>query len=188
MPPFTDEHEQLRETIAPLRRERDRARTSSEWEDARVSSPASSSPRAGRARLPRAQVPGGATAARAATTSTTPSGPRSSPRAGVRRRRRRASAPTSGSRRRRSGSSAPTTRSSASCVPAIRGERIAALGITEPGAGSDVAGDPHLRPQGRRRLRRQRLEDVHHQRRARRLPRLRREDDRGGRPPRACRS
>ena len=44
--------------------------------------------------------------------------------------------------------------------------------------------DPHLRPQGRRRLRRQRLQDLHHQRRPCRLPRLRREDDRGGRPPR----
>ena len=33
--------------------------------------------------------------------------------------------------------------------PAIRGEKIAALGITEPDAGSDVAGHSHLRPQGR---------------------------------------
>ena len=44
--------------------------------------------------------------------------------------------------------------------------------------------DPHLRPQGGRRLRRQRLQDLHHERRPRGLPRLRREDDRGGRPPR----
>ena len=42
----------------------------------------------------------------------------------------------------------------------------------------------HLRQEGRRRLRRQRLEDLHHQRRPRRLPRLRREDDAGGRPRR----
>ncbi len=69
-------------------------------------------------------------------------------------------------------------------VPAIRGEKIGALGITEPGAGSDVAVDPDLRAKGRRRLRRQRLEDLHHQRRPRRLPRLRGQDHRGGRPPR----
>ena len=42
---------------------------------------------------------------------------------------------------------------------------------------------PHVRAQGRRRLRRQRLEDVHHERGARRLRRHRREDDRGRRPP-----
>ena len=42
----------------------------------------------------------------------------------------------------------------------------------------------HLRRAGRRRLRRQRLQDLHHQRRPRRLPRLRRQDDPGGRPPR----
>ena len=69
-------------------------------------------------------------------------------------------------------------------VPGIKGEKIGALGITEPGAGSDVASLRTTRPQGRRRLRRQRLQDLHHQRRARRLPRLRLQDHRGGRPPR----
>ena len=69
-------------------------------------------------------------------------------------------------------------------VPGIAGEKIGALGITEPGAGSDVAGIAHLRRAGRRRLRRQRLQDLHHQRRPRRLPRLRLQDDPGGRPPR----
>ena len=64
-------------------------------------------------------------------------------------------------------------------VPGIRGEKIGALGITEPGAGSDVAGIRTFAAQGARRLRRQRLEDLHHQRRPRRLPRLRR-----ARPPR----
>ena len=53
---------------------------------------------------------------------------------------RRASARTSGSPRRRSGSSAPDDQKERFLAPAIRGERIAALGITEPGAGSDVAG------------------------------------------------
>ena len=59
----------------------------------------------------------------------------------------RASARTSASPPRRCGSSAPRSRSSASWRPAIRGERIAALGITEPGAGSDVAG---IRTQAKR--------------------------------------
>ena len=61
-------------------------------------------------------------------------------------------------------------------APAIAGEKIAALAITEPGAGSDVAAHPHPRRARRRRLGRQRREDVHHQRRARALPRHRRAD------------
>ena len=69
-------------------------------------------------------------------------------------------------------------------VPGIRGELVGALGITEPGAGSNVADIRTARPQGARRLRRQRIEDVHHQRRSRGLPGLRREDQPGGRPPR----
>ena len=59
-------------------------------------------------------------------------------------------------------------------VPGIKGEKIGCLGITEPGAGSDVAGDPHEGDPRRRRVRDQRLEDVHHQRPARRLHRPRR--------------
>ena len=69
-------------------------------------------------------------------------------------------------------------------APAITGEKIAALGITEPGAGSDVAALAHEGPARRRRLRRQRREDLHHQRRARGLHRHRRQDDGAGRPPR----
>ena len=113
-------------------------------------------------------------AARAATTSTTRSGPRSCPA----RARAAASPPAS----------APTPAIATPpifkfgteeqhqrfLVPAIKGEKIGALGITEPGAGSDVAEHPHHRQAGRRRLRRQRLQDLHHQRRPRRLPRLRR--------------
>jgi len=52
---------------------------------------------------------------------------------------RPASARTSASPPRRCGSSAPRTRSAATWHPAIAGEKIAALAITEPGAGSDVA-------------------------------------------------
>ena len=69
-------------------------------------------------------------------------------------------------------------------APAIRGEKIAALGITEPDAGSDVAGIQTQATARRRRLGRQRLEDVHHQRRARRLRRHRGQDDGRGRPRR----
>ena len=69
-------------------------------------------------------------------------------------------------------------------VPGIAGEKIGALGITEPGAGSDVAGISTTARAGRRRLRRQRRQDLHHQRRPRRLPRLRLQDDPGGRPRR----
>ena len=50
-------------------------------------------------------------------------------------------------------------------VPGIKGERIGCLGITEPGAGSDVAGIRTTRDPRRRRVRDQRREDVHHQRR-----------------------
>ena len=49
-------------------------------------------------------------------------------------------------------------------VPGIKGEKIACLGITEPGAGSDVAGIRTTRDPRRRRVRDQRLEDLHHQR------------------------
>ena len=62
-------------------------------------------------------------------------------------------------------------------VPSIAGELIGALGITEPGAGSDVAAIAHARRARRRRLARQRREDLHHQRRARRLHRHGRQDD-----------
>ena len=50
------------------------------------------------------------------------------------------SAPTSASPHRRSGSSVPRSRSRRFLAPAIRGERIGALGITEPGAGSTSPG------------------------------------------------
>ena len=62
-----------------------------------------------------------------------------SSRGSARAARRPGSARTSTSPRRRSGSSAPRSRSSATSCPRSRGEQIGALGITEPGAGSDVA-------------------------------------------------
>ena len=49
-------------------------------------------------------------------------------------------------------------------VPMAKGEAIGAFGLTEPNAGSDAAGTQTRAGQGRRRLARQRLEDLHHQR------------------------
>ena len=58
----------------------------------------------------------------------------------VRRPRRWASRSTPTWRRRRSTCSAPRSRSRTTSCPSIRGEKISCLGITEPDAGSDVAG------------------------------------------------
>ena len=56
-------------------------------------------------------------------------------------------------------------------VPAIQGEKISCLGITEPDAGLRRLGDPHARRARRRRVGHQRLQDLHHQRPPRRLHR-----------------
>ena len=61
-------------------------------------------------------------------------------------------------------------------VPAIRGEKISCLGITEPDAGSDVAGIKTRAVRRRRRVRDQRLQDLHHERHPRRLHRARDQD------------
>ena len=63
-------------------------------------------------------------------------------------------------------------------VPAIAGTKILCLGITEPDAGSDVAAikTRAVRADDGRRVRHQRLEDVHHQRPPRRRDRARHED------------
>ena len=66
-------------------------------------------------------------------------------------------------------------------VPAIKGEKILCLGITEPDAGSDVSGIKTRAVKRRRRLRDQRLEDLHHQRPPRRRDRARHEDRPGRR-------
>ena len=57
--------------------------------------------------------------------------------------------------------------------PTLRGEKIGSLAITEPGGGSDVGHLHHHGDARRRRLHRQRREDLHHLRRARRLRRHR---------------
>ena len=151
----------------PLRRE-GAAPARSEWEDARWF-PNEVFDEARRRSASSASSTRRSTAARAATTCTTPCSPRSSSRCGSGGAGRRASARTSGSPRRRCASSAPRTRSSASS-PRRSGARGSPRWASPSRApGSDVAGHPHAREEGRRRLRGQRLEDVHHQRRARRL-------------------
>ena len=54
-------------------------------------------------------------------------------------------------------------------VPSIKGDYVACLGVSEVGAGSDVASIKTTAQQGRRRLRHQRRQDVDHQRHAGRL-------------------
>ena len=54
-------------------------------------------------------------------------------------------------------------------APSIAGDYVACLGVSEVGAGSDVASIKTTRAQGRRRLRHQRRQNVDHQRHAGRL-------------------
>ena len=83
--------------------------------------------------------------------------------------------------RRRSSCSAPRSRSSATSCRRSRARRSRCLGITEPDAGSDVAGHQDPRCARRRRVGHQRLEDLHHERPPRRLHRARHEDRPGRR-------
>ena len=137
LPPFTQEHEELRATIRRWVETRDRGHTSTNGTRRRSS-------RASSMTAPPSSASSGSStpwswAARAATTCTTPSGPRSSPRPEPAAALARASARTPASRPRRCGGSARPTSTSDSCAPRSPARRIAALGITEPGAGSDVA-------------------------------------------------
>ena len=110
-----------------------------EWEEAREF-PRELFARCGELGLPRPQVPGGSTAARAGPTSTTRSGSRSCRAPGA-----RAGSPP-GSTHTPQIAMPPVFNFGTEeqrrrwIVPGIRGELIGALGITEPGAGSDVAG------------------------------------------------
>ena len=137
LPPFTDEHTQLRETIGRWVRE-EIAPHVDEWE-ARARIPARALRARRRARLPRAQVPGGARRP----------GRRLRPRRGLGggaggrgrlgRGRRRPRRPHRDRHPARVQVRKPPSSTSAILRPAIAGRKIAALGITEPGAGSDVA-------------------------------------------------
>ena len=74
-------------------------------------------------------------------------------------------------------------------LPLLTLEKIGAWAITEPGSGSDAFGvDEVDRAARRRRLRPQRVEDVHHQRPLRRHDRLHLQARRGQRPRRTARS
>ena len=70
-----------------------------------------------------------------------------------------------------------------SCPQLAAGELRGGLALTEPDCGHRPAGDPHDGAARRRLLRRQRHEDVDHQRRARQLPRAARQDRSRSRTP-----
>ena len=70
-------------------------------------------------------------------------------------------------------------------APLLEEPILCSFALTEPGAGSDVSGDPDDRGAPRRRLRPQRLEDVHHERGPRGVVHGLRLDRQGGGPPRA---
>ena len=90
---------------------------------------------------------------------------------------------TPGSRRHRSGTSAPTSNTSASCARRSPASDRRAR-HHRAGGGLRRGLDQDGREEGRRRLGGQRFEDVHHQRRPRRLPGLRGPHDQRGRPRR----
>ena len=72
-------------------------------------------------------------------------------------------------RRRRWRASAARSCAASSSSPAIAGDVVGCIGVSEPGAGTDVASIKTPGAQGRRRLRHQRPEDVDHQQPAGRL-------------------
>ena len=131
VPPFTEAHEALRAEMRGVRGGRAAAARAGVGGGALV--PERGVREAGRARLARAEVRAGRRLGRRRRAVR---GARALPaRAGS----RRASARTSGSPRRRSRRSAPRRSRQRWLAPAIRGEKIAALAITEPDTGSDVA-------------------------------------------------
>ena len=134
-PPFTDEHEELR-TSARGFIERELAPHAQQWEEDRWF-PDEVFPKLAAQGLLGLKYPesyggqGGDYLHEAVLVRSWPAPAPAAPRL--------ASARTSTSPPRRSGSSAPRIRSSATSCRRIAGEKIGALGITEPGAGSDVA-------------------------------------------------
>ena len=135
-PPFTDEHEQLRESARGFI-ERELAPHAQQWEQERLV-PERRLPEDGRAGPAGTEVPRGATAARAATTCTR--------RCCARRWRTTGSGGTAAGIGAHINIATPPIwkfgtdeQKQRYLVPSIAGELIGALGITEPGAGSDVA-------------------------------------------------
>ena len=171
---FTDEHEQLRESITQLRDQGARAARRGVGGD---DVPRLGLPRAWASSASSASTSPSSTAARAATTSRRSCSAEEIVARATAAAWRWASRCRPTWRCRRSSRSAPRSRSSEWVVPAIQGQKILCLGITEPDAGSDVAGHQDARPcKRRRRLRHQRLQDLHHQRPPRRRDRARHQD------------
>ena len=182
LPPFTEEHEELRETVAQVRQRRRSPRTSRSGRR-RASSRASCSSAAASSGSS-ASSSRRSTAARAATTSTTPSGSRSC-------RARRGGGVAAGLGAHAEIAMPPvwkfgTEEQNAALARArrSRARRSARSGSPSPARAPTSPRSGPTAKHGGRRLRRQRLQDLHHQRRPRRLPRLRGQDHRGGRPPR----
>ena len=139
--------------------------------------PASCSPTAGAARLPRHGRPRGVRRRRRRRLPLQPGHRRGDPAAGVggagpRHHAAQRHLPAVLPR-----ATAPTSRRRAGCPASRPASSITAIAMTEPGIGSDLASMTHDRDPRRRPLRRQRLEDVHHQRHQRR-PRDHRGEDR----------
>ena len=133
---FTDEHEQLRESIRRFVI-KELQPHAEEWEE--TTFPDWVFERMGELGLPRASTSPRRTAARAATTTRAWCWPRrSSTRTAAGWRWGSPSRPTW--RCRRSWPSAPRSRSRSGRRPRSPGKKILCLGITEPDAGSDVAG------------------------------------------------
>ena len=156
-----------------------------EWEQAGIVAPRAVR-RGRRARLPRHGRPRGVRRRRRRRLPLQPRHRRGDPGGRRRRRRARAHACTTTSACRTS-SRYCTDEQKARWLPGIcSGELITAIAMTEPGIGSDLASMTHHRDPRRRPLRRQRLEDVHHQRHQRRPRHHRGEDRPDASATRAC--
>ena len=173
---FTDEHEQLRESIRRFVI-KELQPHAEEWEE--TTFPDWVFERMGELGLPRARQARASTAARAATTTPAWCWPRRSRHAhcgglamGVAVQTDMAMPPIL--------AFGTEEQKQEWAVPAIAGKEILCLGITEPDAGSDVAGIKTRAVTRRRRVRHQRLQDVHHQRPPRPRDRAR-DQDRPGR-------
>ena len=174
LPPFGEEHEELRETVRRFVA-KEIAPHVDEWEEAREF-PRELYSRCAELGFLGLKFPeeyGG----QGGTTSTTRSGSRSWPARAARAASPPGSTPTPRSRCRRSSTSAPRSRSSAGWCRGSRARRSARWGSPSRAPAPTSPASRTFAARGRRRLRRQRLQDLHHQRRPRRLPRLRLQDD-----------
>ena len=171
---FTDEHDRLRESIGAFV-EKELAPHAEEWEERRL--PGLGLPAHGRARLPRPLLSRRSTAARAATTTATSCSPRRWRKAQLRR-------PRDGHRgAHRHGDAADPPvrhRGAEAALPRAGDQGREDLVPRDHRAGRRLGRRRHQDARGarRRRVRDQRLEDLHHERPPRRLHRARDEDRR----------